>query len=97
MSVCESSKFHQISDALWERVEPVLPNYKVSCKGGRPPLGLRSVVTGILYVLKTGCPWKAMPREFGSGSAIHNYFQEWVRQGVFTKVHQTGEAGPRRV
>jgi len=86
MAASESSKFHQIPDALWERIEPVLPNYKTSCKGGRPRLGLRRVVTGILYVLKTGCQWKAMPREFGSGSAIHAYFQEWVRRGVFSKL-----------
>ena len=86
MAASESSKFHQIPDALWERIEPVLPNYKTSCKGGRPRLGLRRVVTGIMYVLKTGCQWKAMPREFGSGSAIHAYFQEWVRQGVFSKL-----------
>ena len=86
MAASESSKFHQIPDALWERVEPLLPNYKVSCKGGRPRLDMRRVVTGILYVLKTGCQWKAMPREFGSGSAIHAYFQEWVRKGVFSKL-----------
>ena len=55
MSVRESSKFHQIPDALWERVEPVLPNYKTGCQGGRPRLGLRRVLTGILAVLKTGC------------------------------------------
>ena len=44
---------------------------------------LRQVATGILYVLRTGCQWKAMPAEFGSGSAIHAYFQEWVESGVF--------------
>ena len=33
MSVCESSEYHQIPDALWERVEPMLSNYKISCKG----------------------------------------------------------------
>jgi transposase len=43
-------------------------------------------MTGIFYVLRTGCQWKAMPREFGSGSAIHAYFQEWVEQGVFRKL-----------
>ena len=47
---------------------------------------LRNVVTGILYVLRTGCQWKAMPAEFGSGSAIHAYFQEWVLRGVFEKL-----------
>ena len=81
-----SSKFHQVPDALWERIEPLLPKYPVSSEGGRPRLSLRKVVTGILYVLRTGCQWKAMPAQFGSGSAIHAYFQEWVRRGVFHKL-----------
>jgi transposase len=78
-----SSKFHCISESLWERIEPLLPKYKPSRRGGRPRLKMRQVASGILYVLQTGCQWKAMPREFGSGSAIHEYFQEWVRLGVF--------------
>jgi transposase len=86
MAACEASKFHQVSDDLWERIEPLLPNYKRSRKGGRPRLPLRDVVAGILYVLRTGCQWKAMPAQFGSGSAIHTYFQEWVRRGVFEKL-----------
>ena len=83
-----SSKFHCVPDALWERIEPLLPKYKPSPNGGRPRLLLRNVVTGILYVLRTGCQWKAMPREFGSGSAIHDYFQQWVQQGVFHRLWQ---------
>jgi transposase len=86
MSTSAASKFHQISDALWRRIDPVLPIYKKSYKGGRPRLELRKVVTGILYVLRTGCQWKAMPKEFGSGSAIHSYFQEWVARGVFRRL-----------
>lgn len=86
MAVSDASKFHQIPDALWERIKPLLPVYKRSCKGGRPRLELRNVVIGIFYVLRTGCQWKAMPREFGSGSAIHEYFQEWVRRGIFQKL-----------
>ena len=86
MTSNSASKFHQIPDVLWQRMEPLLPSYKQSYKGGRPRLNLRQVVTGILYVLHTGSQWKAMPREFGSGSAIHAYFQEWVRRGVFEKL-----------
>lgn len=86
MAASCASKFDQIPDSLWERIEPVLPNYKRSCKGGRPRLPLRKVVTGIFYVLRTGCQWKAMPEEFGSGSAVHAYFQEWVQRGVFHKL-----------
>jgi transposase len=47
---------------------------------------MRNVVGGILYVLWTGCQWKAMPSQFGSGSAIHAYFQEWVELGVFEEL-----------
>jgi transposase len=73
---------------LWQRVEPLLPKYPVSRLGGRPRLPLRQVLAGILYVLRTGCQWKAMPREFGSGSAIHEYFQEWTERGLFEKLWQ---------
>ena len=86
MAVDSASKFHQIPDALWERIDLVLPIYKRSGKGGRPRLMLRNVVSGILYVLRTGCQWKAMPSQFGSGSAIHAYFQEWVEWGVFEEL-----------
>lgn len=89
MAVSCASKFHQIPDALWKRVKPLLPNYKPSPQGGRPRLPLRKVVTGILYVLRTGCQWKAMPAEFGSGSAIHAYFQEWVELDVFSRLWET--------
>lgn len=83
-----SSKFHQVPEALWERIDLVIPIYKTSGKGGRPRLPMRSVVGGILYVLATGCQWKAMPKQFGSGSAIHAYFQEWVESGVFEELWQ---------
>ena len=86
MSDDGSSKFHQIPESLWARIAPLLPAYSVSPEGGRPRLCLRKVATGILYVLRTGCQWKAMPREFGSGSAIHDYFQQWTDSGVFEKL-----------
>ena len=49
-------------------------------------LELRKVADGIFYVLRTGCQWKAAPREFGSGSSLHRYFQEWARRHVFHKL-----------
>jgi transposase len=81
-----ASRFHQIPEALWERMDLVIPIYKTSCKGGRPRLSMRNVVNGIFYVFFTGCQWKAMPKQFGSGSAIHAYFQEWVKFGVFQEL-----------
>ena len=76
----------RIPDELWQRVEPLLPKRRRSRKGGRPPLPYRQVLDGIFYVLRTGCQWKAVPPEFGSGSSLHRYFQRWVKLGVFKDV-----------
>jgi len=76
----------RLPDALWERMQPLLPKYSKSRKGGRPRLPLRQVADGIFYVLRTGCQWKAAPREYGSGSTLHSYFQEWAELGVFRKL-----------
>ena len=82
----------RIPDELWERMEPLLPRkwYKRSKKGGRPRLPLRQVLDGIFYVLRTGMQWKAVPREFGCGSSLHNYFQALVRHGFFRKLWKAG-------
>lgn len=77
----------RIPDALWERMEPLLPERKRRRRyPGRKPLPWRRVVDGIFYVLRTGCQWKAAPAEFGSGSSLHRYFQMLVRSGVFAKL-----------
>lgn len=76
----------RLSDEFFARVEPLLPKFKRSKKGGRPRLEWRSVLDGIFYVLRTGCQWKAMPPEFGSGSGVHNYFQLLVKRRIFTKL-----------
>jgi transposase len=53
----------------------------------------RKVFAGIVFVLRTGCQWKALPQEeFGSASSIHQYFLEWKRQGVFVRLWRKGLA-----
>ncbi len=71
----------RVPDELWKRAEPLLPRYRRSKRGGRPRTAQRRVLDGILYVLRTGCQWKAAPREFGSASTLHQYFQEWTEKG----------------
>ncbi len=72
-----------MSDAFWRHIQPLLPKYPWSPRGGRPRANLRQVMNGIYYILRTGCQWKAAPREYGSGSTIHRYFQDWTQRGVF--------------
>ena len=52
---------------------------------GRPIVPYRKVLDGILYVLRTGCQWKMLPKEYGSGSTCHRRFQEWNKLDVFKK------------
>lgn len=76
----------RIPNALWSHVQPFLPPEKPRRTRGRPVVLFRVVLDGILYVLRTGCQWKALPHEFGSGSTCHRRFSEWVRTGVFQRV-----------
>jgi transposase len=75
-----------MSDALWRQIQQILPRYKASPRGGRPRSDLRQVMNGIYYVLRTGCQWQALPKEYGSGSTAHRYFQQWTERGVFRKL-----------
>ena len=75
-----------LPDQLWSRMEKLLPRYSRNPKGGRPRADFRSIAEGIFYVLRTGCQWKAVPGEFGSGSTLHRYFQDWIAAGVFQKL-----------
>ena len=52
----------------------------------------RRVFSAIVYVLRTGCQWKALPKEFGSASAIHLHFQQWHRAGFFVALWRSGLA-----
>ena len=56
----------KIPDDLWERIRGTLPGAELQPSGGRPWIAPRRIVDGVLFVLRTGCQWKAVPREFGS-------------------------------
>ncbi len=75
-----------ISDELWDKIEDLLPYEKPKNTVGRPAIPFRKVLNGILYVLRTGCQWKMLPKEFGSGSTCHRRFQQWIQLGIFKKI-----------
>lgn len=72
-----------VPDKLWEKIKLSLPPEKAAHTVGRPAVSFRAVFNGILYVLRTGCQWKAVPAQFGSGSTVHKRLQEWVGLGIF--------------
>jgi transposase len=77
------STITKISDDLWDKINDLLPYEKPINTVGRPVIPFRIVFDGILYVLRTGCQWKMLPKEFGSGSTCHRRFQQRVQLGIF--------------
>jgi transposase len=76
----------KISDELWDKIYDLLPDEKPRYTVGRPTIPFRKVVDGILYVLRTGCQWKMLPSEFGSGSTCHRRFQQWIQLDIFKRI-----------
>ena len=80
-----------VSDGLWERVEPLLPRVERRFRyPGRKRLEGRQVLTGILFVLKTGIPWEDLPQEMGCGSGMTCWrrLRDWNEAGVWERLHQ---------
>lgn len=83
-------KHFAISDELWTRLSSYLPNYEPSTKGGRPRLNLKKVFEGILFIKGNRIPWRDIPKEYGSKTAINDYYGSWKQADVFKIWHQAG-------
>jgi transposase len=89
-----------VSEELWLKAGPLVPikqrhpgrQYQRRPGAGRKPMPARSIFSAIVYVLRTGCQWKALPREYGSASAVHQHFQDWQKAGFFLRLWQAGLA-----
>ena len=75
----------RIPDDLWNEITNTLPDEKPENAIGRPivPPYRKVVLDGILYVLRTGCQWKMLPKDYGSGSTCHRRFQELMQLGRY--------------
>ena len=76
-----------LSDAEWIILEPLIPVVKW---GGRPAdYARREIVNAILYVLRTGCQWRAIPHDLPPWQLVYAYFRNWRRAGTWTQIHET--------
>ena len=79
-----------VTDELWAMVGPLLPGRRAQLKGGRPWVDDRATLNGILFVLRSGIPWRMLPTELGYGSGVTCWrrLREWQRRGVWRRLHQ---------
>ncbi len=74
-----------MTDAEWALIEPLMPARKAL---GRPRIVvLRGVVEALLYILRTACPWRLLPRDFPNRSTVQRYFYAWQGEGLWEKVN----------
>jgi transposase len=79
-----------VTDELWRIVEPLLPTEPSKARGGRPRITDRAVLSGIVFVLKSGIPWRMLPQElgFGSGVTCWRRLRDWHKAGVWCRLHR---------
>jgi putative transposase len=72
-----------LTDAEWEILEPFIPG--VSEDATVPTISRREIVNGILYVLRSGCPWRLMPHDLPAWGTVYYYFRTWRIAGIWDK------------
>ena len=79
-----------LTNAQWKRIEHLIPARHRGPNGsGRPPRSPRKVLSGILWILRTGAPWADLPSEYPSYQTCHRRFQEWIKSGVLVSILQS--------
>ena len=73
-------------DELWYEIRFILASEKLANTIGTPAISFRKVLDGTIYVLRTSCQWKVLPKEYGSGSTCHRRFQHWSTSKVFERL-----------
>ncbi|MCD6057593.1 MAG: putative transposase, partial [Thermomicrobiales bacterium] len=73
-----------LTDAQWEQLHPLLPPQKP--RTGRPAKDHRTILNGIIWVLRTGSPWRALAERYGSWKTVSSRFYRWTRAGIWERV-----------
>ena len=74
-----------LTDREWAIVEPLIPGAK---PGGRPRhINRREVLNGIFYLVKTGCQWRMLPKDFPNWKTVYDYFTQWRKDGTWQRLN----------
>src|SRR5208283_766052 len=76
-----------LTDEEWAEIAPLIPPAKPG--GNKRTVSLREVVNGLMYILSTGCQWRAIPKDLAARSTIYDYFDRWSWDGTLDRIHHT--------
>lgn len=74
-----------VTDDEWAVIAPLIPPAKRG--GGKRRVEMRAVLNGIMYILSTGCQWRAIPKDLPPRSTLHRYFSDWNYDGTLDRIH----------
>lgn len=77
-------KRHELTDDQWQQLAPLLPKQKPLT--GRTNLDHLTVVNGILWILKTGAPWRDLPERYGKWQTVASRFYRWRKGGIWSQI-----------
>ena len=83
-----------ISDRLWQTLEPAVTAAKHSAAGAPPDRTEREFLEAVLYVLRTGCPWRDLPAALGYWHAVSMRFRRWEERGVWQRLWENLQTAP---
>jgi transposase len=79
-----SKRRHELTDEQWQRLEPLLPSQK--SKTGHPNLDHRIALNGIIWILRTGAPWRDLPERYDKWQTVTSRFYRWQKAGIWQQV-----------
>ena len=74
-----------LTDEEWAHVAPLIPPAKRG--GNKRTVNVREVVNGLMYILGTGCQWRAIPKDLPARSTLHDYLELWEWDGTLGRIH----------
>jgi transposase len=75
---------HELTDDQWERLSPLLPPQRP--RTGRPANDHRTILNGILWILRTGAPWRDLPERYGNWKTVYSRFRRWQEAGIWDHI-----------
>ena len=76
---------YELTDEQWDKIKHY---FEVAKKNGRPYKNVRNTVNGIVWILKSGAPWRDLPNRYGEWNAVYKCFSKWQEQGLFEKIFE---------
>ena len=81
-------KRYELTDQEWARIAPLLPS-ETTAKPGRPPKDNRLMLNAMVWIARSGAPWRDLPERYGPWESVYSRFRKWIQQGFLESVFRT--------